>query len=197
MTTLKQTPSQTVGPYFAYGLSPQQYNYDLKSLFTPAIAAPHAAGEHVLLVGQVFDGDGNVVGDALLEFTQADSTGQYPASHDDIAKTGFTGFARVGTGTDAQHRFVVETVKPGRIAADDAPHINVTVMMRGILTHAFTRVYFDDEAAANAADPVLNAVPAERRATLVAKRDAQPGGPTVYRFDIRMQGPDETVFFDV
>ncbi|MGK8208055.1 protocatechuate 3,4-dioxygenase subunit alpha [Burkholderia cenocepacia] len=197
MTTLKQTPSQTVGPYFAYGLCPQQYDYDLKSLFTPTIAAPHAEGEHVLLVGQVFDGDGKVVSDAILEFTQADSAGRYPASRNDIANTGFTGFARVGTGTDAQHRFVVETVKPGRIAADEAPHINVTVMMRGILTHAFTRVYFDDEAAANATDPVLNLVPAERRATLVAKRDAQPGRPTVYRFDIRMQGPEETVFFDV
>ncbi|QRR06750.1 protocatechuate 3,4-dioxygenase subunit alpha [Burkholderia sp. MS455] len=197
MTTLKQTPSQTVGPYFAYGLCPQQYDYDLKSLFTPTIAATHADGEHVLLVGQVFDGDGNVVSDAVLEFTQVDSAGRYPASRDDIAKSGFTGFARVGTGTDAQHRFVVETVKPGRTAADDAPHINVTVMMRGILSHAFTRMYFDDEAAANAADPVLNAVPAERRATLVAKRDAQPGRPIVYRFDIRMQGPDETVFFDV
>ncbi|WP_321795183.1 protocatechuate 3,4-dioxygenase subunit alpha [Burkholderia sp. BCC1988] len=197
MTTLKQTPSQTVGPYFAYGLCPQQYDYDLKSLFTPAIATPDAEGEHVLLVGQVFDGDGNVVGDAVLEFTQVDGVGRYPASRDDIAKSGFTGFARVGTGTDAQHRFVVQTVKPGRAAADEAPHINVTVMMRGILTHAFTRVYFDDEAAANAADPVLNLVPAERRATLVAKRDAQPGRPVVYRFDIRMQGPDETVFFDV
>ncbi|AIO36444.1 protocatechuate 3,4-dioxygenase, alpha subunit [Burkholderia cenocepacia] len=197
MTTLKQTPSQTVGPYFAYGLCPQQYDYDLKSLFTPTIAAPHAEGEHVLLVGQVFDGDGKVVSDAILEFTQADGAGRYPASRNDIASTGFTGFARVGTGTDAQHRFVVETVKPGRIAADEAPHINVTVMMRGILTHAFTRVYFDDEAAANATDPVLNLVPAERRATLVAKRDAQPGRPTVYRFDIRMQGPEETVFFDV
>lgn len=197
MTTLKQTPSQTVGPYFAYGLCPQQYDYDLKSLFTPTIAAPHAEGEHVLLVGQVFDGDGNVVSDAILEFTQADGAGRYPASRNDIATAGFTGFARVGTGTDAQHRFIVETVKPGRIAADEAPHINVTVMMRGILTHAFTRVYFDDEAAANATDPVLNLVPAERRATLVAKRDAQPGRPTVYRFDIRMQGPEETVFFDV
>ncbi|WP_176039365.1 protocatechuate 3,4-dioxygenase subunit alpha [Burkholderia stabilis] len=197
MTTLKQTPSQTVGPYFAYGLCPQQYDYDLKSLFTPTIAATHAEGEHVLLVGQVFDGDGKVVNDALLEFTQVDGAGRYPASRDDIAKSGFTGFARVGTGTDAQHRFVVETVKPGRIAADEAPHINVTVMMRGILTHAFTRVYFDDEAAANAADPVLNTVPAERRATLVAKRDEQPGRPVVYRFDIRMQGPEETVFFDV
>ncbi|WP_107312757.1 protocatechuate 3,4-dioxygenase subunit alpha [Burkholderia metallica] len=197
MTTLKQTPSQTVGPYFAYGLCPQQYDYDLKSLFTPTIAAAHVEGEHVLLVGQVFDGDGQVVGDAVLEFTQVDGAGRYPASRDDIAKSGFTGFARVGTGTDAQQRFVVETVKPGRIAADEAPHINVTVMMRGILTHAFTRVYFDDEAAANAVDPVLNAVPAERRATLVARRDAQPGRPVVYRFDIRMQGPDETVFFDV
>ncbi|ACB66523.1 protocatechuate 3,4-dioxygenase subunit alpha [Burkholderia ambifaria] len=197
MTTLKQTPSQTVGPYFAYGLCPQQYDYDLKSLFTPTIATPDAEGEHVLLVGQVFDGDGNVVGDAVLEFTQVDGAGRYPASRDDIAKSGFTGFARVGTGTDPQNRFVVPTVKPGRIAADEAPHINVTVMMRGILTHAFTRVYFDDEAAANAADPVLNLVPAERRATLVAKRDAQPGRPVVYRFDIRMQGPDETVFFDV
>ncbi|MDR6503269.1 protocatechuate 3,4-dioxygenase subunit alpha [Burkholderia sp. DN3021] len=197
MTTLKQTPSQTVGPYFAYGLCPQQYDYDLKSLFTPTIAATHADGEHVLLVGQVFDGDGNVVSDAVLEFTQVDGAGRYPASRDDIAKSGFTGFARVGTGTDAQHRFVVETVKPGRIAADEAPHVNVTVMMRGILSHAFTRVYFDDEAAANAADPVLSEVPAERRATLVAKRDAQPGRPIVYRFDIRMQGPDETVFFDV
>ncbi|MDN7742504.1 protocatechuate 3,4-dioxygenase subunit alpha [Burkholderia multivorans] len=197
MTTLKQTPSQTVGPYFAYGLCPQQYDYDLKSLFTPTLAALHAEGEHVLLVGQVFDGDGNVVSDAILEFTQVDGAGRYPASRDDIAKSGFTGFARVGTGTDPQHRYVVETVKPGRIGADDAPHVNVTVMMRGILTHAFTRLYFDDEAAANANDPVLNAVPAERRATLVAKRDAQPGRPVVYRFDIRMQGPDETVFFDV
>ena len=197
MTTLKQTPSQTVGPYFAYGLCPQQYDYDLKSLFTPTIAAAHAEGEHVLLVGQVFDGDGNVVSDAVLEFTQVDAAGRYPASRDDIAKSGFTGFARVGTGTDVQNRFVVPTVKPGRITADEAPHVNVTVMMRGILTHAFTRVYFDDEAAANAADPVLNLVPAERRATLVAKRDAQPGRPVVYRFDIHMQGPDETVFFDV
>ncbi|CDN62984.1 Protocatechuate 3,4-dioxygenase alpha chain [Burkholderia cenocepacia H111] len=197
MTTLKQTPSQTVGPYFAYGLCPQQYDYDLKSLFTPTIAAAHAEGEHVLLVGQVFDGDNNVVGDAVLEFTQVDGAGRYPASRDDIVTSGFTGFARVGTGTDPQQRFVVETVKPGRVAADEAPHINVTVMMRGILTHAFTRVYFDDEAAANAVDPVLNAVPSERRATLVAKRDAQPGRPVVYRFDIRMQGPEETVFFDV
>ncbi|WDD92407.1 protocatechuate 3,4-dioxygenase subunit alpha [Burkholderia sp. FERM BP-3421] len=198
MTTLKQTPSQTVGPYFAYGLCPQQYHYDLTSLFTATIAAPHAAGEHVRLVGQVFDGDGQVVGDAVLEFTQVDGAGRYPASRADAAALGFTGFARVGTGTDAAQRYVVETVKPGRGPDGGAPHVDVTVMMRGILTHAFTRVYFDDETAANDADPVLARVPAERRATLLARREPQAaGGVPVYRFDIHMQGARETVFFDL
>src|SRR5579863_1353981 len=194
--THKQTPSQTVGPYFAYGLVPQQYNFDLKSLFTPVLVAPETPGERITIVGQVFDGDGNPVSDALIEVTQADSEGRYPASRADIAANGFRGFGRVGTGTDAQHRFVIETVKPGKTAPDSAPHVNVTVLMRGILLHAFTRIYFDDEAAANAADPVLEAVPANRRATLIARRDAQAGS-NVYRFDIRMQGEGETVFFDV
>ncbi len=80
MTTLKQTPSQTVGPYFAYGLCPQQYNYDLKSLITAEIATPDAAGEPILLVGRVLDGDGHPVGDALLEFTHVAGDGRYPAS---------------------------------------------------------------------------------------------------------------------
>ena len=194
--TLKQTPSQTVGPYFAYGLVPQQYNFDLKSLFTPVLVAPETPGERITIVGQVFDGDGKPVSDALIEVTQADSEGRYPASRADIAANGFRGFGRVGTGTDAQHRFVIETVKPGKTAPDSAPHVNVTVLMRGILLHAFTRIYFDDEAAANAVDPVLEAVPANRRATLIARRDAQAGS-NVYRFDIRMQGEGETVFFDV
>lgn len=198
MTTLKQTPSQTVGPYFAYGLCPEQYNYDLKSLFTATIATPQAAGEHILLVGQVFDGDGKIVGDAMLEFTQVDSAGHYPASRDEIAQSGFTGFARVGTGTDAQNRYVVATVKPGKASDSEAPHIDVTVMMRGILTHAFTRVYFDDETAANALDAVLSSVPAGRRETLIARREPNTAnGLTIYRFDIRMQGEQETVFFDV
>ncbi|KVD78330.1 protocatechuate 3,4-dioxygenase subunit alpha [Burkholderia sp. ABCPW 14] len=197
MTTLKQTPSQTVGPYFAYGLCPQQYNYDLKSLFTPMIATPEAAGEHIVLVGRVIDGDGNAVGDALLEFTQVDGAGRYPASREEADASGFCGFARVGTGTDAQNRFVVHTVKPGRTSETDAPHVDVTVMMRGILTHAFTRIYFDDEAAANETDAVLKSVPAARRTTLIAKRDAQASGATIYRIDIRMQGEQETVFFDV
>jgi protocatechuate 3,4-dioxygenase, alpha subunit len=194
--SLKQTPSQTVGPYFAYGLVPQQYNFDLKSLFTPVLVAPETPGERITIIGQVFDGDGKAISDALIEVTQADSNGHYPASRADIAANGFRGFGRVGTGTDAQHRFVIETVKPGKTAPDSAPHVNVTVLMRGILLHAFTRIYFDDEAAANAVDPVLEAVPANRRATLIARRDSQAGG-NVYRFDIRMQGDGETVFFDV
>ena len=196
MTTLKQTPSQTVGPYFAYGLCPEQYNFDLKSLFTNELADREAAGEHITLIGQVFDGDGAAIGDAMIEVQQVDSEGRYPQSREDVAKTGFRGFARFGTGTDPQKRFIIETVKPGRASPDEAPHLNVIVTMRGMLLHTFTRVYFDDETAANDKDPVLASVPAERRATLVAKREAK-GGKAVYRFDIHMQGPKETVFFDL
>ena len=196
MTAFKQTPSQTVGPYFAYGLCPEQYNFDFKSLFTAAVADYEAAGEHISIVGQVFDGDGKVVGDAMLEVSQLDSQGQYPASREEIAASGFRGFARVGTGTDPQKRFIVETVKPGQASANEAPHLNVILTMRGMLLHTFTRIYFDDEAAANESDPELGSVPAERRATLIARR--VPGtSKTVYRFDIHMQGEQETVFFDL
>lgn len=193
---LKETPSQTVGPYFAYGLCPQQYNFDFKSLFTPDVVEPEAEGEHVTLMGRVFDGDGKAVFDAMLEFSQVDANGRYPASRDEIAKSGFRGFARVGTGTDPHERFVVRTIKPGRENAGEAPHINVIVMMRGMLTHTFTRLYFDDEAAANAEDPVLSAVPEARRNTLVARR-SEKNGSVIYTFDIYMQGERETVFFDL
>ncbi|MEX3952320.1 protocatechuate 3,4-dioxygenase subunit alpha [Paraburkholderia sp. EG287B] len=193
---LKETPSQTVGPYFAYGLCPQQYDFDLKSLFTANVVEPETPGEHITLIGRVIDGDGNAVFDAMLEFSQVDANGRYPASREAIAKDGFRGFARVGTGTDAQHRFIVHTVKPGVENAGEAPHLNVIVMMRGMLTHTFTRIYFEDEAAANAADPVLSAVPAARRDTLIARRSEQAGS-IVYTFDIRMQGEQETVFFDL
>ncbi|TDG06205.1 protocatechuate 3,4-dioxygenase subunit alpha [Paraburkholderia guartelaensis] len=193
---LKETPSQTVGPYFAYGLCPQQYDFDFKSLFTANVAGPETPGEHITLIGRVIDGDGNAVFDAMLEISQVDANGRYPASREEIAKDGFRGFARVGTGTDAQHRFIVHTVKPGVENAGEAPHLNVIVMMRGMLTHTFTRIYFEDEAATNAADPVLSAVPAARRDTLIARRSEQAGS-IVYTFDIRMQGEQETVFFDL
>jgi protocatechuate 3,4-dioxygenase, alpha subunit len=195
MTTLQQTPSQTVGPYFAYGLCPQQYHFDYKSLFTPVLAEREAAGEHITIVGQVFDGDGKVVGDAMLEMQQVDSNGHYPESREESRKTGFHGFARVGTGTDHHKRFVVETVKPGRANPDEAPHVNVILTMRGMLLHTFTRIYFEDEAQANEHDAVLASVPAERRGTLIARRD--PNNASVFHFDIHVQGDKETVFFDL
>lgn len=191
-----QTPSQTVGPYFAYGLTGSQYLYDFNQPFDDVLALEHAKGEHIVLEGVVHDGDGKPIPDAMIEISQPDAAGNYPQSVADAQATGFRAFGRMGTGTDAQNRFVFSTVKPGASSAGEAPHINLIVLMRGMLLHAFTRVYFSDEAAANAKDAVLQSVPAERRGTLVAQRGTA-GGRVVYRLDIRMQGPQETVFFDV
>jgi protocatechuate 3,4-dioxygenase alpha subunit len=193
---LKQTPSQTVGPYFAYGLTAEQYGYGYTSAYTPVLAEPRAVGEAIELIGQVFDGAGNPVNDAVIEISQLDSAGQPITSRELAADTGFTGFGRCGTGFDKHLQFRFRTVKPGAEAADEAPVINVIVLMRGLLVHAFTRIYFDDEAAANAKDKILRSVPEERRSTLIARRAKLPGGVR-YHFDIHMQGPKETVFFDL
>ncbi|UZD55561.1 protocatechuate 3,4-dioxygenase subunit alpha [Caldimonas aquatica] len=193
---LPQTPSQTVGPYFAYGLTPRQYGYDHGSAYTPVLAEPHAEGEHIRIVGQVLDGEGQPISDAMIEIAQLDARGREVTSAEEARKQGFTGFGRCGTGTDPQWRFCFHTVKPGAGGAGDAPHVEVIVFMRGMLSHAFTRIYFEDEAEANAEDRVLASVPADRRSTLIARREHTPAGP-VYRFDIRMQGPQETVFFDL
>ena len=204
---LKQTPSQTVGPFFAYGLVPEQYGYDLPSLFATSPVRPEAQGQKISVIGRVFDGDGNPVNDALLEFLQSDAEGLPIASSAnssanstaDITRKGMSGFCRIGTGTDKQHRFVLDTIKPGAAGANSAPHLNVIVLMRGMLMHAFTRIYFDDEPEANECDEVLQAVPAARRPTLLARLDAgRPGASQpIYRFDIHMQGEQETVFFDL
>lgn len=197
MATLKQTPSQTVGPYFAYGLTPEQYGYPLRSIADGQMAGEDIAGEHIRVEGLVLDGNGVSVADAMIEFWQADSEGRYAHPADPRGSNAdFKGFGRVGTGTDPANRFVFHTVKPAAPGPGQAPHINVIVFMRGMLLHAFTRLYFDDEAEANAADPVLTAVPEDRRGTLIARRQDSQTGP-VYRFDIRMQGDEETVFFDV
>ena len=196
MTQLKQTPSQTVGPYFAYGLTPTQYGYDLKSLFTPVLAQPHAQGEHIRITGQVFDGAGHSVLDAVVEISQPHAHRQPVTSVADAKARGFTGFGRCGTGTLPDNHYAFDTVKPGVAAPGQAPFINVCVTMRGLLVHTFSRIYFDDEAAANSKDAVFNSVPAERRSTLIARREMTGAGP-VYRFDIHMQGDKETVFFDL
>lgn len=193
----KQTPSQTVGQYFAYGLTPEQYGYPLSSVAGPAMRGDDTDGEPIRIEGQVLDGEGAPVNDAMIELWQADAQGRYAHPADPrSSNAGFAGFGRCGTGTDPENRFRFETVKPGTITDGQAPHMNVAVFMRGLLTHAYTRIYFSDETEANAADPVLGSVPADRRATLTAER-TQEGGATVYRFDIHMQGENETVFFDV
>src|SRR5580698_4084288 len=130
---LKQTPSQTVGPFFAYGLVPEQYGYDLPSLFATSPVRPEVQGQKISLIGQVFDGDGNPVSDALLEFLQSDAEGLPITSSSEVARKGMSGFCRIGTGTDKQHRFVLDTIKPGAAGADSAPHLNVIVLMRGML----------------------------------------------------------------
>ena len=136
----------------------------------------------------------------MIEIWQANAHGRYNHPDDDrrdnLLDPDFSGFGRVGTGTDPENRFGFDTVKPGAVSEGEAPHINVVVFMRGMLSHAYTRIYFSDEVDANAADPVLAAVPDDRRASLVAQRDETQGG-IVYRFDIHMQGDRETVFFDV
>lgn len=193
----KQTPSQTVGPYFAYGLTPEQYGYDMTSIAGSAVADADTEGERIRVVGQVFDGAGAPVNDAMIEIWQADAQGRYDHPEDGRgSNASFHGFGRCGTGTDPENRFFFDTVKPGSVDEGHAPHLSVIVFMRGLLSHAFTRIYFSDEAQANEADPVLAEVPADRRGTLISAREETSDG-VVYRFDIHMQGDDETVFFDV
>ncbi len=192
-----QTPSQTVGPYFAYGLTPEQYGYPLASIASPDLRSPDVEGQQIRIEGRVLDGNGEVVDDAMIEIWQADPQGRYAHPADPRGgNIAFKGFGRCGTGTDPENRFIFDSVKPGAVDEAQAPHVNVIVFMRGLLSHLYTRIYFADEADANAKDPVLQSVPAERRDTLIAARE-ESGGTVVYRFDIHMQGDRETVFFDV
>ena len=195
-TRLKQTPSQTIGPFFAYGMTPGPYGYALADVATAQVAEAGSDGQRIRFVGQVFDGSGAVCNDAMVEIWQADASGRHanPAEARG-ANTRFRGFGRAGTGADDTSSFAFDTIKPGSVDGQ-APHITVVLFARGMLNHLFTRAYFADEAAANAADPVLKAVPAERRHTLFAKREEGPDG-IKYRFNIHLQGPEETVFFDV
>ncbi len=191
-----QTPSQTAGPYFAYGLTPRQYGYQGKGPAEPDLLVDGIKGERIRLEGRVFDGEGMAIDDAMVEIWQADADGKYPGGPGPRGdNSAFTGFGRVGTGTDPDNRFYFDTIKPGQLDDNQAPHLTVAIFMRGMLTHAFTRIYFSDEADANANDPVLALVPAERRKTLIAERETASGIP-LYQFDFHMQGDRETVFLD-
>jgi len=191
------TPSQTVGPFFAPALTPGK-DYPWRQPIGNDLITPDASGERIRIAGRVLDGDGAPVNDAMIEIWQADAAGRYAHPADQQRPNAkFTGFGRAGTG--AEGRFGFSTIKPGVVAGPDgkqqAPHIVVAVFARGLPRHAYTRIYFADDAS-NANDPILALVPADRRATLIAKRDDKSGAP-VYVFDIRLQGENETVFFDV
>jgi protocatechuate 3,4-dioxygenase alpha subunit len=192
------TPSQTVGPFFAYGLTPSG-KYEWNDAFTNNLVTAEASGERIRIEGRVFDGDGQPVPDCMLEIWQADAQGRFADPKDNRAmpNSKFRGFGRCGT--DANGDYAFDTIKPGQVADPDgkpqAPHILLAIFARGMLLQNYSRIYLDGEAA-NTADPVLALVPIERRPTLIARR--VPGsGNAVYRFDIHLQGNNETVFFDI
>ena len=174
---LPATTSQTVGPYFAIGLN---------LLLTSDVAGP---GERFTLEGRVLDANRNPIPDALVETWQADATGKYPTEGDT-----FRGFGRIAT--DANGTFRLTSIKPGPVPGPhgtlQAPHLEVSIFMRGLLIRLTTRVYFPDEPA-NATDPILNLVPAARRGTIIANK-TESG---TFHWDVLMQGDDETVFFDI
>ena len=191
------TPSQTVGPYFKYGLTPNG-EYEWNDAFTSNLLTPDVSGERIRVEGKVYDGDGAVIPDCMLEIWQADAQGRFSDPQDARAlpNSSFKGFGRCGTDNSGGYAF--DTIKPGVVPDADgkpqAPHILLAVFARGMLLHLYTRIYFDDEAG-NAGDSTLALVPAERRATLIARRKA--GAGSVYTFDVHLQGDNETVFFDV
>ena len=187
-----------MGPFFDYGLTPTK-RYPWRDLAGNNLVTPDVAGERIRIEGRVTDGDGEPVKDAMIEIWQADSQGRYahPRDNRSLPNAAFKGFGRAGT--DAEGNYSFETIKPGAVPGPNggvqAPHILVAYFSRGLLTHMYTRIYFSDEAG-NKTDPILALVPADRRATLIAKKDMR-GTQPVYRFDIRVQGEGETVFFDL
>jgi protocatechuate 3,4-dioxygenase alpha subunit len=191
------TPSQTVGPFFAFGLTPKP-GYGWSELVGNNLVTPDASGERIRIEGRVLDGDGAPLRDSMLEVWQADAAGRYAHPGDKRAppNSTFKGHGRVGTTEEGFYSFT--TIKPGAVPGPDgkpqAPHIALTVFARGMLRHCITRIYFAGEPA-NDADPILALVPAERRSTLIARKE-QRGAETVYLFDVHLQGEKETVFFE-
>jgi protocatechuate 3,4-dioxygenase alpha subunit len=177
------TPSQTVGPFLSLGLTwPEGH-----------LVVPLGTPGATLIAGVLTDGAGAPVSDGLIETWQADADGRFDHPDDPrrASGSGFRGFGRCAT--DAEGRFEIITVKPGPLGDGQAPHIDVTVLARGLLDRVVTRIYFPDEAAANAADPLLGSLRPERAATLVARE----AGQGKLRFDIRLQGDRETVFLSI
>lgn len=197
---LRESPSQTAGPYVHIGLA-----LDVAGLpereheIGPVMATPQAQGEPVEIAGVVIDGIGDPVADILVEAWQADASGRYVT--DFAFDNDFNSLGRSAPEAADAGRWVFRTVKPGRVMHPDgvemAPHVNLMLFARGINIHLHTRLYFDDEAEANDACPFLQRVPPSRRHTLVARRDGEnDAGMARYEIVIRLQGENETVFFD-
>jgi len=195
---LKETPSQTAGPFVHIGLAlAVAGNPSRAQEIWNQLAKPDAPGEHITLIGNVYDGNGHLVRDSFLEVWQADHEGRYDSAFN--LEKPFNSFGRTATTFDAGE-WTLSTIKPGVVnnaaGVPMAPHINISLFARGINIHLQTRLYFADEAQANAKDPVLNLIEQpQRRETLLAQRCEVDGKPA-YRFDIRIQGEGETVFFD-
>ena len=204
LTYLKETASQTAGPYVHIGLAPQQAGFDIfEKNFSNTLTQADTKGEKIRIEGRVFDGSGSPMRDVLIEIWQANAEGSYqhPADpHQDKREEGFRGWGRGCTDFDSGV-YTFNTVKPGAVVGRNgrmmAPHINFWVVARGINVGLNTRMYFSDEAEANQADPVLNLIELQvRRKTLVAERTVE-NGEVVYTFDIVIQGENETVFLDI
>ena len=201
---LPETPSQTAGPYVHIGLIPLQAGFEIfANNFGADIAGPDVPGERITIEGHVLDGSGHRTKDVLVETWQANAAGRYNHSADRQDKAldaAFRGFARTGTNFETG-LYRIRTIKPGSVVGRKgrkamAPHINFWIAARGINIGLATRMYFADEEAANAQDPVLNIIEQpERRKTLIAARSLRDG-EVVYTFDIHLQGERETVFFD-
>jgi protocatechuate 3,4-dioxygenase, alpha subunit len=202
LTYLKETASQTAGPYVHIGLAPGVAGFDIyQQELGWDIAGPNAKGERIRVEGRVIDGMDAPIKDVLLEVWQANADGNYahPEGGGPV-EDGFRGWGRVITDFETGE-WGFDTVKPGptrgRNVGTQAPHLNLWIVARGINIGLNTRMYFGDEAKANAVDPVLNMIEWDnRRATLIAERSERDGTP-VYRFDLRLQGEGESVFFDV
>lgn len=196
---LKESASQTAGPYVHIGLAPGAAGFDIyRRELGRTIAGPDVPGQRIRVEGVVLDGTGAPVKDVLLEVWQADAAGIHPhpedPRHAEVAP-GFRGWGRVITDFDSG-LWAFDTIKPGAVMGRNrrlmAPHISFWIVARGINVGLNTRMYFEDED--NSADPVLNLVEqAHRRETLLARK-VKPG---LYRFDIRLQGDGETVFLDI
>jgi len=201
---LKESASQTAGPYVHIGLAPHAAGFDIfENNFSHVLATAETKGERITIEGRVIDGSGTPVRDVLVELWQANAAGKYNHPADRQRKPvdpTFRGWGRACSDFESGI-FTFDTIKPGivegRGGRSMAPHVNLWIVARGINIGLNTRMYFSDETAANAADPVLNLIEWEvRRNTLIGQREER-SGKRIYRFDIHLQGPQETVFFDV